>query len=452
MSALFGLPALGGAWYLAHCRIVAGSDGLLLRGFFKSNFVLWSQIEDYELRVPSPSQSKTGLPEAFLQIGGKWRKINRVYVPYDGLLERIAQEAKWSKARAWQRDDLREDGDWPKTFAYPAESGWKVAGMAIGVFLVLTFLLTLQAFAGGIKVATSNIAMTWSGLSGWGRVAFVLVPFLLPAAYSLIIWAQYPALLTRRRYHGQQIVATLNGLTFTKNGTDTSMRWDEIESYHLEMIPGHFQPTLGVIESRRDRIEFVSGIMGDKTLSALVAARARNAKTREWRHLGGVSDEVLGGAASFWKGGNVGVGPQIRHYRTRSARAFLWFGGLYTGAVCFQLTTKRLGNGRPMSPADFWLDVGIVVFVCVIMLLGILAYQFAAVRCEEDALVKSGIFGERSMRWSEMTKLEFNGYVLVVTGEKRKIRVAALVADFAGLKAEVEKRTGLTAKRNNNAV
>jgi hypothetical protein len=452
---LFTVPAIGVALYCTFCRITAEGEGLTFRGLLGSRFVAWREIEDYELRVPSPSQSKSRLPIGYLKIGGRWRKLSRNYYPYDSLLERIQQEAKWSVSRQWKQNDIREDGDWPKTFAYPAESGWTL----VRLLVLVSFLPVLVVLPGLItkgwvvlSVAASNISITWSGLSLGGRALFVATLLSLPVCFWLMILAPYPAMLTRRRYLGQKIVASHEGLSYFKDGSETFIRWEDIESYHLEALPGNLQPTRRVVESRRSRIEFVSGIMGDRTLMELISTRATKAKMSKWRHLGGLNEDVLGGAASLWKGGNVGIGPQIHHYRTRSLRAFLWLGGLYIGIFCFQLIDKRLGNGKPMTPADFWFGVGLLSVVCLMTLFGLLAYYFASVRCEEEALVKSGIFGEKSMRWSEMTKLEYSGYVLVITGEKRKMRVAVLVADSAGLKAEIEKRSGLVAKRNDNAM
>lgn len=122
-----------------------------------------------------------------------------------------------------------------------------------------------------------------------------------------------------------------------------------------------------VIETRRIRIEFVTGISNTKTLLSLVQNRAKNATTTKWLHLHGVDEDVLGGAASLYRGAMVGVGAKIHHYRTRTARVFLIFGVALMGAfpvvIYSQITTGRLGNGRPAGTADIVTGVFLLIVI-----------------------------------------------------------------------------------------
>lgn len=440
---LFTLPAIFIAFYCIWCRIVAGSEGLTFRGLLGSRFIPWSAVEDYELRIPAPGQSKSGHPEPFLKVGGKWRKLNHIYKPQEALLERIAREAQWSRARSWQRQDVREDGDWPKTFSYPNESGWKLVGLSLLFFLAMFLQFLVPALFRGVGVMVTNFTMMWSALSWWGRAGLVLVPLSLPASLCTVFWAQYPAILTRRRYREQKIVATHEGLTYTKDGVESFVRWDEIESYYLKTLPGNFQPLLYVVESRRLRIKFLAGITGDKSLRALVEHRANNAATKSWAHLDGADEDVLGGAASLWRGGNVGIGSRVYHYRTRSNRGLLFLGLVMSGLFCFQLSDGYLGNGKVMTRGDYWSGASMVVSLATITLFGWLGYLFASVQCEEDGLRQSGVSAERFIRWDQIGRFEMKGFWFVIGGRSNRIWVAVFIADRKGLAEEIEKRSGI---------
>ncbi len=453
--ALFVVPSLFVALYLRWCRIVADARGVTFHGFHPRRFVTWSEIEDYELRIPSSSQSKSGLPVAYLKIGAKWRALSRTYTPYDALLERIARDASWSRSRVWQQNHLRDDGDWPKNFEYRDTSGWKLAGMYFGLSLLLLSQLFTNAITSGIAPILANIALIWSELSFWGRVGFVAMPVMMSGSLPLIILAQYPAIVRRRVYLGQKIVATRAGIALYRDVRKTFIAWDEIESYHLETLLGNFQPDLAVVEAPGKRIEFVTGISNTKTLLALIQNRAKNASTTKWLHQHGVDEDVLGGAASFYRGGNVGVGPKIHHYRTRMTRIFLLFGLTMSVAFPFQIHQQmisgRLGNGQPAGTADNLTGMFFFALIAVATLLGLAAFLFSSVRCEDDGLRHKSLWRERFLRWDEIEKLVFNGYYSVVSGQKSKIRFG-MVADYQGLCAEIEKRSGVECKHDGNAV
>jgi hypothetical protein len=318
------------------------------------------------------------------------------------------------------------------------------------MFLLLGFNFLSPALSSGWAAFASNIAMIWSALSWWGRVGFVLSPFIAPIFYAVILWAQYPAILTRRRFQEQKIVATLEGLTYLRDGIQNFVRWDEIQSFHLETLRGNLQPVLRVIESRRHRIEFVTGIGGDKTLQALVEDRAKNAQTKSWAYLHGVDDDVLGGAASLWRG-DVGSGVRIHHYRTRSARALVFLGLFITAFIVVVRVNAMLG-GRPLTTSDLVFYLLVLSLVGIPSFLGLLFYLFASVECGQEGLRKNGIWGQKFLPWGEVKRFEGNGYYLLVVGKKNSIRIAVTVADGVGLKEEITRFSGVEYRDNAGAV
>lgn len=418
MYALFGVPALWILAYLLRARIVVNDEGIFLRGLRRTVSASWSQIEDFELRDPTLKQSLLKLPIACIKVGDKWHSISNTYSHYDELLERIAREAKWSRSREWLRNDLREDGEWPKTFVYKDASVWRIFGPFLLQSALLCSLLLFEP-----KNNSTNpgpLIVTWGSLC--------LVPF-----------AEYFSRRKLRHYIAQKVTATPAGLF----QNETFLTWEEIEAYYYEVIPGAFNIRLCVVETKHERLEWVSGISDAKTLNRLVQDRARNATTPNWAYRYGADSDVIGGAASLWKDGDIGVGPKIYHYRTRTLRALL-YGGLVMSLV--MLVPLTIGPIYPDRQAAIdsspLLSATLAVFLSGLTLFGLCRYLFASLQCEERGLLQIGLRSERFIPWDEVEKIVFNGSYTVVCGHRAKIRFG-LVADLEGLWEEIEKRSGV---------
>jgi hypothetical protein len=452
---VIGSPAVGTAFYLLHCRIVADARGLWIYGWHPRLGIAWEAIQDYELRFPTSNQggahdgSGTGASRAYIQSGGKWHHLSDLYLPRQPLLDTIACHAKWAKATGWHLAEIREDGDWPKIFEYHDESGWKLVGMYLGMSFGLSAQIWIDGLFKGFGPMLAGVAEIWRFLSPWGRVGFALMPVVTCGSLPLIFLTRYPAIVTRRRYLGQQMKATREGIALFRNSRQTFFRWEEIESYHLEALPGSFQPTRCVIQSNGQRIEFLSNIAEIKALQKLIQTRATNATTTQWLHPHGEEDDLFGGAASLYADGIVGAGPKTHHYRTRTTRAMITLGFVMLIPLIVSLFTGTR-NGLPADKSDDWMLLFFGTCVGLPTLGALLAFRFSWLRPEENGLRQNSIWGERFLPWHEIHKLAFNGHYYIVAGQNRIIRFGA-VADCEGLLAEIERRTGVESKRDGNA-
>ncbi|RYG75035.1 hypothetical protein EON80_01985, partial [bacterium] len=295
---VFGIPALIGTWNNLHCRIEASEDGLTFQQFFTTEFVSWREVENFELRSASVvSNSKP--PKAFVLARGQWRELPHGYHRCEELLSRIEREALWSESRQWKLGAFRYEGEWPRTFAYKDVSGWRIA--------VIPLLMAV-----GLAVA------------GWNK--FVLPLWIVWAMIALVCGIEYLHGKARQPFLNLKIVADETGLIALDRANEQAIAWAEIDAYYLEVLPGNFKPYLAVIEFRRARIEFIFGIDETPELLGLVKSRATNARTIKWDFQHGADEYALGGVASLWEDGKIGVGPKIHHYRDRATRALCVLG------------------------------------------------------------------------------------------------------------------------------
>ncbi|RYG69075.1 PH domain-containing protein [bacterium] len=273
-STLFGGGSLAFARYLIRCRIVADEDGLEVRGYFQRWFAPWDAIEDYELRQKVPNNS---FCIAYVKAGGTWRALPQQYVRQAEVLERIAQEAKWSKANKWQRDDLRDDSEWPKTFVYSTESLWKSSKNFAFRLLFLVVLVFASILLPWIFFPVSPRPL-WSDFPVSGVLFVAKFLLVIPVAIVAMTLIKVPALKARKQFQDQLIQVTPEYLSFTHNGDSKKIGWDEIKTVHLEAGEGMLQPNRYVITSATKRIEFVAGLANEIQFKALLKERARNAE------------------------------------------------------------------------------------------------------------------------------------------------------------------------------
>lgn len=434
----FGLPALGLAWSLLRCRLVVDGRGLTFTRFFSTQFVPWPAVEDYELRAQS-NQANPTYPSGYIRVGGKWHCLGRNYgqaESYDALLVRVEAQAKWSQARSWQLQEVREDGEWPKSFEYQDSSGWKLVALAVLSPLLLCGLIGMSAWSSAAQTGRSPDAYR-----------FAAIVFQLFSYSALMAFSQYPAILTRRRYLGQKIVVTLQGISLWRDGHETALLWDEVESYYLESMPGVLQPSRAVVEGQGRRIEFVTGTSWTRTLKLIVQNRAHHAKTAKWAYLHGADENVLGGAASLWPGGNAGVGTKSHHYRTRTMRALLAGGTFVSCLIGMGLINLILGRAAQPTTAD-WVGTTIMFLLVAIPTVAMLwAYLFVTVQSEEGGLRQMGVGRQRFIPWEQVMRLESNLHWHLVGGQQGRIYIGSLIADLTGLADEIEQRTGLKWER-----
>ena len=344
-------------------------------------------------------------------------------------------------AHRFERRETRDDAQWPKTFAYRDVSGWQLVAVYFGLTFALAALSFVQAATYGLDAFIARYSAMWNGMSWLERGGFVLIQLMLFGALPLTILASYPATVTRRRWLDKSVEATPETLTFREADGQTTVRFDEITDYFLELLPGHFQDDLCVVEVGKRRFEFLSGIADSQLLRALVGERAVNANAKSWRHAAGRDGDILGGEQSLWRGANIGVGAKIHHYRTRFNRIALVFGLALTLMMWVRPLFGGVRGGALVMPQteDWVMALIFSVLIGLPTLWGWLGWFFSAVERDESGLKQRGIWGRRELRWDEIEAWGYNGFCYFVRGAGTTLRYG-IVADWAGLQAELQKR------------
>ena len=290
LGLFFALPVIGGCWAMVRLQTIAVARGLTFVGFLRTRKVNWAQISDFSWESPSSSSSKSGAPRAFIEVDK--RKIS---VPNDPVWRRrIEGDAKNAKVRQFGNRATRDDSEWPKTFVYHDQSGWKLVAIYLAYTFTLAALMFLKAATYGWNALISKVSLLWNGFSFWEKVGFVTLGWMICGSMGLVILAQYPAILTQRKWLQKSVVATREKLIFRDENGEIAFDWDEISDFHLESLPGHLQRDLCVVQTRRERREFLGSISQSKILRLLIGERAINADEKK----NGVTNRAP--TAKFW--------------------------------------------------------------------------------------------------------------------------------------------------------
>ncbi|RYG69073.1 hypothetical protein EON80_10455 [bacterium] len=178
-------------------------------------------------------------------------------------------------------------------------------------------------------------------------------------------------------------------------------------------------------------------------------SRANNARTTNWDFQHGADEYVLGGVASLWEDGKIGVGPKIHRYRDRATRALCVLGLGITAVPLIIIALSYSEIGLELSFGGQVAFALLALLPGVLTLCSYLAFRSSDLRCEATGLRHQSIWGERFLPWSDIEKLEF-GFCYVVRGQgDAAIRFSPFIADATGLKAEIKSRTGLTWREND---
>lgn len=448
---LFHAPSLLGAWCIARARIFVDEQGIYFREPFGTRFVAWGEIEDFGWEFPSEG-NKSREWRATLWIGGKKKRLSEMIKNRDRLCEVIASRATNAPVHEWGLLGARACDPQKRTFVYRDTPNWHLAVTFFGMagLLLLQFIVPLvtPGEKNNWRVFAANLSQTWDALEWWGRIGFVLTPLcLLTALPATALAMRCMGLKAKRRFLEQHIVVTREGLEQWSGPSRRLCAWGDIERFELERVPGSLQLPLCVLWVGRKRFDWHSGINEERLLRAIVEQRAINARTKQWQYPSGGDEEVFGGEKSFWPSGVVGVGPKRYHYRTRSYRALLFLDWLALGFLIFT-SLYSLGQSSSTSnkdPFGVYFLLFFFAFVSVSSIAGLRAYLSSWLERDDEGLTHRSLFGRRSLRWNEITRVRWQEYFLKICGSQTTIRVGPL-ADYEHLLSDLEAH-GLTIER-----
>ena len=239
---LFFLPCAFCWWLMRRLRLVADQRGLQIRRAFRTQFIEWRDIEDYELRA-SPNHAATSRL-SWIRANGKWQRLPILHDDLDALRARVRAEATNSRARQWQLNVAREDtDDWPKTYAYRDAAGAKGFALIVAGLLLVCALI----MSGNLGASQTTASFTGDLYLRWLQLATLLSPLLL---------IHFAIMRAKKRAGAQTVRADQNGLIIVDNEVFTRIAWKEISDYFIEDPKKGVALPQYIVESAGGRVAF----------------------------------------------------------------------------------------------------------------------------------------------------------------------------------------------------
>ena len=436
--AFSGLPLFFTVWPWFHMGIVANDNGLLLRGYFRSTFLQWKEINDYYFR----KQEKVVLP--YIAANGREWTIYHAYQNRAELQEFVKQKAIASRAKEWQLFGTRTFDEWPRVFRYKDTNPIWLWLFAFGAtFLLLALMVGEPLLRGGWNNIGNNASTMFNGFSPFLAVAFVLTILLVCSAQPfLIVAVLLPRIQASRAYLQQTVTADLRGLVFQTPQEHTPIAWDRVLDLYLEPVAGTLQSAdRCVVVTARGESAFLSTIVDDFILREIIKTYAKNAQSKEWAYKVGRDRDNLKTPIQF----QAKAGTKVFHFRTRTARAMMWFSTL----LVYSAPVSVIFGGKFKTNSEI---IGVFLFLfplAVAVIFGWLCYFKTHIVLDERGFATYGLRKSRFIAWNEIESYTVSSdkYFLVIKSDGQKTRILQMFSDIANFKNEVQNRAINSANR-----
>ncbi|MBV9867147.1 MAG: hypothetical protein JO316_17465 [Abitibacteriaceae bacterium] len=434
---LFAIALLGALWNL-YLQVVADETGLRWRNMWGHwRCATWPEVTDYYEKLMAKNKPWTIVETTKGKI-----KLDNDMSNRPAMREYIEAHATRARAHAWGLLGTRIEDDWPQTFGYNTVDN-RINKIVFWLFWP-GWIFWLGAASKGKNGSLLEIfgALPWP-LKLLGGLIMLGAAGSYPA---LLLVLARPTLQAMRSRENQSITVSPTRIIFEAGTERIEAAWDEVTDYFIAPYQRRLASDAGGyygVITKQGTFDFLLSIKQVQLLKAIIQQYARNAAVTEWKRRGETAPDVLGGAASCWSGGFVGVGQRIYHYRTRTNRAFLWFP---TTLALMPLFATWISTQLPMGlenpdgtqhhPAP-WMGV----FFGALALWGWWRYYTANIRTDKYGITQYGLFGKRSIAWEEVTEYYMGGDDVLtfghVIGTNTRIWFYPTIANGEELQAEI---------------
>ena len=410
--------------------IIADETGLRWRRFGGWKCVGWDEVSDYSGRQYRKSASKTIIAAVIETTAGRI-KFGSEWTYSELLLEAVEQRATVAMAREWGLIGTRSCDPWPRVFGYDTFSNrWSPR-----LLLKLSLMFVVYVL---VKPALSLTGL--AALVGWRMTLTTAALYLLltlPLAILLLVRPLLDYRAVQKRL-GERVTLTREGLVFEGGTRHIEARWEEVTGYRI-VGTGKY-----TVETGSGAFDFLSSIGNSLLLRENIRLYAIEAADTEWKVR--ADADALGGEAARWSGGQVGVGARVFHYRTRTVRAWLWYGVLLLVILCGMVAVIFF-NSATGSLLDLLPFALIMLALAAVLLKGWQTYRCGGIHLDEDGLMQMTPLGQTRLPWGQISDFYLSkgdapgGVQRVVEGrDGRRIQFSALIVGDEELKAEIARR------------
>jgi hypothetical protein len=404
--------------------IDADDTGLTVFDWRGRRRIPWEDVQDYYLCVPRKRGQSAAIqtPRGLLLIVD----IDR---GYDEMLQCVREHTGHLPIREWGVLGCRPED--------PAAIEFRYTWCTEAVFGVMTAALTL----GFLVMVSHRIISDWqlliqfAGL-GWA-IGFVVLSLHLPVLFGLMTWACY---LTARDLwvrRNDRLTVTASGIQMVTPLAVIDAPWTSVVEWHSQEVKRRrFLTSNIVIVTQHGTFDVSSRIGINSNLQTI-----RLLRVLLERYAGPdtqpIPEEGIGVNATKRWTGRIGEDAQIHHYRTPVNRALLIMACGYASVFAVAALAGYAAGTRVMPTTQFVTEaIGFAVMAAYAQW----RYRTAAVITDDDGIRVYTVFGERSLRWEDVTEYGKGEYLATVRDKHGAIRFWLTISEAERLQKTIQER------------
>jgi len=423
LAGIMGLFGIGLAMLLGKA-IDTDDTGLTVFDWRGRRRIPWEDVQDYYLCLPRKRSQSAAIqtPQGLLLIAD-------VDSGYNEILQCVVEHTGHLPIREWGVLGCRPDD--------PATIEFRYTWCTEAVFGVMSAALTL-----GILVMVSHriisdwqLLIQFAGL-GWA-IGFVVLALHLPVLFGLMTWACY---LTARDIwvrRNDRLTVTASGIQMVTPLAVIDAPWTSVVEWHSQEVKRRrFLTSNIVIVTQHGTFDVSSRIGMNSNLQTM-----RLLRMILEQHAGPDTQppqdyNAFPNAAKRWAG-IISEGAHVHHYRTPVNRALLLMACAYALTPPLAVVVGYVAGTLAASATRIFSNaLAVAILICYAQW----RYRTAAVITDDDGIRVYTVFGERRLRWKDITDYRKVDSLATVRGKYNAVRFWLTISEAELLQQKIQER------------
>lgn len=410
---------------LFFARVIhADAAGLTCWDWRGKRRIPWEEVQDYYLHLPRERRQS-----ATIRTSQGSLVISDIDRGYEEMRECVREHTGHLPVSEWELLGCRPNDPATIEFRYAwrteAVFGVMSAAFTIGILIVVSHMI----------IRDWQLLRQFAGL-GWA-IGFVVLALHLPVLFGLMTWVCCLEAKDTWGRRNDRITVTANGIQAITPTAVIDAPWTSVVEWHSQEVKRMRLLTSNIVIVTRHGTFDVSSRIGINSnlqtvrLLRVLLERYAGPDTQP------IPEEGISVNATKRWTGRIGEDAQVHHYRTPVNRALLIMAFGYASVFPVAALAGYAAGTRAMPTTQFVTEaIGFAAVVAYAQW----RYRTAAVITDDSGIRAYTVFGERRLRWEDVTEFGKGEYLATVRDKYGAIRFWLTISDLDRLQKTIQER------------